>query len=52
MQAPEELEPTTKSWLAMRAGEMARRREAMRRAIFVVWLAGWLVLSKIIFRVC
>lgn len=41
IQAPEELEPTTKSWPAMRAGEMARRREAMRRAIVVVgWLDG------------
>jgi hypothetical protein len=33
MQAPESLEPTTKSWPVMKAGEMARRREAMRRAI-------------------
>jgi hypothetical protein len=39
MQAPESLEPTTKSWPAMRAGEMTRRREAMWRAIVV--LVGW-----------
>jgi hypothetical protein len=37
---PEELEPTTKSWPVMRAGEIARRREAMRRAILVGWLVG------------
>jgi len=48
MQAPEELEPTTKSWAAMRTGDTASRRDAMRRAIVGVdrWGVGRVVIGS------